>query len=465
MSDLSRRRFLRGVGGVTLALPFFESLMPKSAWAQAATRNRFLMVMRAGNGIVQEGSEIGEQFWPRSLGAISVNDLKNANADRATSVLADYADKLLMVKKVRLPFARNSCGHAEALPQVLTAQMNTGGSSNSPLAMGRSVDWFLADKLNGVGNAPLTFMAGPTNTYIGAGLSWSGAQTRASADHSPKSVLMRLTGVSTAPPEIQLLVARRRKSVNDLVRSQLNELKGKAQMSMKDKSRLEQHLAAVRDMEVQMSCDLDGATATGVNAIAPGSAEGNDVRPQVVKQFIDLATWAFNCRINHVATLQVGHGNDGTQYTINGTKLPSFHWISHRISADGSDGEPIPNAVDLHHQIDTMHLGFYKYLLDSLNKYQSPYGGTLLDDSVAVWTNDLGSGPPHDASNTPWILAGSGGGILRTGLVIDHQKKPVNQVLNTLINAMGVRKSDGSPTDDFGDASLAKGVVTGSLAS
>jgi hypothetical protein len=460
MSDWSRRRFLKGLGGVTLALPLFESLMPKAAFAQSM-RHRFLMVVKAGNGIVQEGSEVGERFWPRTPGALTINDLKTTNADRATSILGDYAPRLLMVKKVRLPFARNSCGHAEALPQVLTAQNHTGGTSNSPLALGRSVDWMLSDALNGAGRAPLTFMAGPTNTYISNGLSWSAPQQRAAADRSPLAVYMRLTGLTSAPPEVQQLVANRRKSVNDLVRSELRELTSLQQLSAKDKQRLTQHLDAVRDMELSMTCELPSAQLPGIQALT--SPEANDVRPEVTRAFMDLAAWAFNCRLNHVATLQVGPGNDGTQYTINGTKLPSFHWISHRIYADGADGNPIPDAVELHASIDRMHLTLFKHLLDRLESYPSPYGGTLLDDAAAVWTNDLGDGPPHDASNTPWIIAGGAGGTLRTGQVIDHQKKPVNQVLNTLINAMGIRKSDGSLTDDFGDASLMRGVVTGSL--
>ena len=148
---------------------------------------------------------------------------------------------------------------------------------------------------------------------------------------------------------------------------------------------------------------------------------------------------------------------------MNGAKVPSFHWVSHRISSDGSEGQAIPDAVELHHQIDRLQMGFYKHLLDRLNGYSSPNGGTLLDDCAAVWTNDLGSGPSHDASNTPWIVAGSGGGTLRTGQVIDHLKNPVNQMLNTLINGMGIRLSSGAPTDDFGDATLAKGVVANSL--
>jgi hypothetical protein len=461
MSDWSRRRFLKGLGGVTLALPVFTSLLPRAAWAQAATRKRFLMVVRAGNGIVQQGSEVGERFWPRALGALTVADLKMVNADRATSILGDYAQRLLMVKNVRLPFARNACGHAEALPQVLTAQNHTGGTSNSPLAQGRSVDWHVSDVLNGVGRAPLVFMAGPTNTYIGNGLSWSAAQQRAAAERSPLSAYMRLTGLSSAPPATQVLVASRRKSVNDLVRGELRELSGKAQLSLRDKQRLQQHLAAVRDMEVQMTCDLDPTQVSAVQAIT--SPEGNDVRPQAVRSFMDLAAWAFNCQLNHVVTLQVGPGNDGTQYTLNGTKLPSFHWISHRISGDGSEGQAIPEAVELHASIDRLQLTFFKHLLDRLNSYGSANGGTLLDDCAAVWTNDLGNGPGHDAATTPWIIAGSGGGTLRTGQVIDHQRNPVNQVLNTLINGVGIRKASGAPTDDFGDATLAKGVVANSL--
>ncbi len=456
----SRRKFLQGLGGVTLALPVFESLMGSKAFAQA-TRHRFVMFVRAGNGVVQQGTESPERFWPRTLGALTVNELKTVNADRATSELGDFAPRLTLIKNVRLPFARNSCGHAEALPQVLTAQNHTGGSSNSPLAQGRSVDWYLSERLDGASAAPLTFMAGPRSTYIGEGLSWRAAQMRTPAERSPLNAFMRLTGLATAPPEVQQLVATRRKSVNDLVRAQLQELRGRSELSTRDRQRLEQHLASVRDMELQMTCALEADREAAVRAIT--APEGNDVRPEVVRRFMDLAAWAFNCRLNHVATLQVGEGNDQTQYLINGSRLPRFHWISHRIYADGSEGESIPDAVELHHQVDRFQLQLFRYLLERLDGYQSPYGGTLLDDSLAVWMNDLGLGPPHSADNTPWIFAGGAGGGVLPGQYVDHAKKGVNQVLNTVINAMGVRQASGALVDDFGDASLAKGTVTGVL--
>jgi hypothetical protein len=456
----SRRRFLRGVGGVVLGLPVFESLLGSKAFAQA-TRHRFAIFVRAGNGVVQAGTESPERFWPRTTGPLTVADLKTTNADRATSELGDFATRLVLLKNVRLPFARNSCGHAEALPQVLTAQNHTGGSGNTPLAQGRSVDWYLSERLDGTAAAPLTFMAGPRSAYIAEGLSWRAAQTRTPAERSPLNAFMRLTGLATAPPEVQQLVATRRKSVNDLVRAQLEELRSRREFSTRDRQRLEQHLASVRDMELQMTCALEADREAAVRAIT--APEGNDVRPEVVRRFMDLAAWAFNCRLNHVATLQIGEGNDQTQYLVNGSRLPRFHWISHRIYADGSEGEAIPDAVELHHQVDRLQLQLFRYLLERLDAYQSPYGGTLLDDSLAVWMNDLGLGPPHSADNTPWILAGSAGGAVRTGQHVDHGKRGVNLVLNTIINALGVRQASGALVDDFGDASLTKGVVSGLL--
>ncbi|MEW5738199.1 MAG: DUF1552 domain-containing protein [Myxococcota bacterium] len=461
MRRLGRRHFLRGVGGAVLALPLFESLVGSKAFAQT-TRHRFTIFVRSGNGVVQASSESAERFWPDGAGALTVAGLRDTFADRATSELSAHATRLLMVKNVRLPFARSSCGHAEAIPQVLTAQNHTGGSGNDPKALGRSVDWYLAEKLNPQGVGPLTFMAGPQSTYIAEALSWSAAQTRTPAERSPLNAYMRLVGLSSSPPEVQQLIASRRKSVNDLVRAQLRALVQRPELSAWDRQRLEQHLQAVRDMELRMTCDLEPAQVSAVQAVT--SPESNDVRPEVVRRFMDLAAWAFNCRLNHVATLQIGEGNDQTQYTINGSKLPRFHWISHRIYADGSEGEPIPDALELHHQVDRLQMQLFKYLLDRLDSYQSPYGGTLLDDSLAVWMNDLGLGPPHSADNTPWILAGRAGGGVTSGRIIDHQKKGVNLVLNTVINAMGIRNPDGSQVQDFGDPSLTPGVITGVLA-
>jgi hypothetical protein len=134
--------------------------------------------------------------------------------------------------------------------------------------------------------------------------------------------------------------------------------------------------------------------------------------------------------------------------------LPRFHFISHRIFSDGADGDPIPDADLLHHAIDRLHAQTFKHLLDRLSEFG------ILDQGIAVWTNDLGAGVSHTFRNIPWVLAGSAGGALSTGQYIDlGGDRPHSQLLSTIASAVGVTKEDGSPIDDFGDPSLPAGRI------
>jgi hypothetical protein len=85
--NLSRRRVLQGAFGVTLALPVLESLtgLGPKAFAKAA-RDRFFIVVRAGDGIVQEPEGGPARFWPPALGALTTTGLKQAT-NRAVSEL------------------------------------------------------------------------------------------------------------------------------------------------------------------------------------------------------------------------------------------------------------------------------------------------------------------------------------------------------------------------------------------
>jgi len=139
----------------------------------------------------------------------------------------------------------------------------------------------------------------------------------------------------------------------------------------------------------------------------------------------------------------------------------SYHYISHRIDSDGSTGNPIDNAAELHHQIDKIHAGLFEYLLDKLDAVQL-MDGTLLDAGVAVWLNDLGN-KYHSYDDVPFILAGGAKGALKTGQFIDSGGTKItnNLILNTIGAAVGCTNlaGDGGPLDDFGDPSLPKGRI------
>jgi hypothetical protein len=457
---MNRRGWLKGVAGAALALPFLESMRKSSA--AEPTKRVYSFFIRQGNGVQQAGyNNEPERFWPRSLGTLTKDILAVTNADRALSILADHATKLTLVRGTRFGFPGIGCGHSGGLNQVLTAAKLMGEGKDT-LATGPSVDYFISQQVNTPGIEPLTLMSGPQSAYIAHGLSYSGPGQLRGAKNNPFAVYTALMGVSGSPEVLQQ-IATRRKSVNDLVRGEMQELLASPQLSMTDRNRLDMHFQSIRDLEVGMSCTLAADRVASMQAMNT-VFEANENRVKVADFMLELAALAFACDATRTGTLQIGMGNDSTRYTVDGVLQNTFHRISHRIDGDGDVGDPIPNADVLHHGIDKIFAGIFKRFLDRLNAYPGPSGGTLLDDSVVAWTNDLANGPPHSYSNVPWVLAGSAGGYLKTGQYIDAGNVTHNRLLNTIINAVGIRNSDGSPYDSFGDPSLTRGVIPAMLA-
>jgi hypothetical protein len=455
---INRRRFLKGVGGAALALPILESVRWVSrAGAALPEKPVYSFFIRQGNGVQQAGyNNEPERFWPRNLGPLTTDILANQNSDRALSILAPHAASLTLVRGTRFGFPGAGCGHSGGLNQCLTAAKVTGEGATS-LSAGESVDWFIAQRVNKPGVEPLTLMSGPQSAYIAHGLSYSGPGDLRGARNNPIAVYMSLMGLSENPEVLQQ-IATRRKSVNDLVRTEMQDLLQKPDLSTTDRQRLDQHFQAIRDLEVGMACTLSDDKVQGMEMIKT-QFEANDNRIKVSDFMLELTALAFACDATRTGTLQIGTGNDQTRFYVDGVLQNTFHRISHRIDGDGDVGAPIENADVLHHGIDKIFAGIFKRFLDKLAAYPGPSGGTLLDDSVVLWTNDLANGPPHSYSNVPQVLAGGGGGYLKTGQYIDAGNVTHNKLFNTIINAVGIRNDDNTPYDSFGDPSLARGQI------
>lgn len=449
--DWSRRTFLAGIGGVTLALPFLESLGQQARAANDGGPPRQAFFLRFGNGVQQEDRGEPERYWPMETGALTTSVLRDRDAERAVSELADFAPHLTMVKGTRFPFSGNMCGHSGGGNQVLTAaRVSDTPSGNRSLAMGESIDNFIARAYPAVnGGEPLTLYCGPRRGYIEEVLSYRGPKDLRGAEDDPWNAYQRLVGVRDG--KLDRLLEGRRKSVNDLVREQMQDLLGR-NMSQRDRQRLELHFDSVREIELG-SCQLREDEEQNLASMM-GLGTRNDNRLIVSRLHMDVAALAMSCDMVRAVTLQVGDGNDSTQYTVDGIRQPSFHHISHRIYSDGSDGEPIANADVLHHKIDRIHHQLFAHMLTKLRE------AGVLESTVAVMTNDLGAGRSHTYRNIPWILAGSGDGFLKTGQFVDlGGEVPHSHLLSTIANAVGVRNADGSLVENFGDPSLSPGLI------
>ena len=458
-----RRLFLTGAAGVTVGLPFLETFASRPVRAAGPDNPGFVVFMRQGNGCSQalqySDPAEPEMFWPRNLGALTAAALA-ADSDRATSELSAYADDLLLVRGVRGALSIGGCGHARGALQALTAQpTGDAEATNNSLALGESLDNRIARELNANGTGPLTLAAMRPYGFLDSVLSYRGANDRRGAQTNPKVAFDNIMGLVDLDESSANAITARRKSVNDLVRDQMQTLLGRSDLSSDDRTRLDLHFTAIRDLEIRLAecAPLDAPTVAAINAIDGEHQDGNRI-VEIAELHIDVIALALSCGYTHAATLQIGNGNDATRYWWNGEQFPSYHWISHRIFADGSDGDPIPDAQSKHSAVDRIHARLFGRLIDRLSAYTTETG-TLLQKGVCVWMNDLSNGPPHSVNNLPYVLAGGADGFLRTGVYVDAGDVTHNKMLNTLATAVGLRKGNGDPVDDFGHESLEGGLI------
>jgi len=462
---VNRRAFLYGAGGVALGLPFLEGLAERSAWA--ADANPIFTFFLCGACGVEP-----KRFWPSGSGALS----GLLSGGKAVDALKDYAENLLLVKNVNFPqVSPSGCGHAQGLSQALTGKTPTG-SGGSATATGPSVDWVISKAVNG-GKEPMTLYAGNLrNGYIADRLSFDdNSRVRASVDN-PYKLYQTLTGLaapagsgggtggtggtggsggSTGSSMAEELI-KKRKSVNDLVRKQLNSLLQNPKLSAADKLRVQQHFDSIREVEVTMmgmgqqmatmACTLDGINTSTFDALKnwkynPSNPESGGIE-NVVELHMQMVALAFACNHNRTGTLQWGDGTDHTVYQTPANKTLgnwNFHFISHRTQSDGAVGQNA-TAEAAHAEIDEVRM---KTLAKGLKHFKDR---GLQDKAVVVWTNHVADGM-HNMRGVPFILWGSGGGKIKQNALVDAGNATNGALYNVIINA-----ATGSTTNSFGSS-------------
>ncbi len=453
---ISRRFVLRGLGGATLALPMLESLAPRGASAGGDVTPPYAIFFRQANGVgAAQNTKVGnepERFWPRNFGALTPENM----ADRAVDELSEFADRLLVVGNVRKEYYDYGDGHANGVFQALTARgPNVAGAGGGSEASGESLDHRIGAELNPDGRESLYLYAGRNSGWLGgACLSHRGAANRRGALHNPITAYEQMMGIDS--DQFGTLIARQR-SINDLVKNEMDGLLARPELSASDRQRLELHQQSIRDLENGLECNLSDDQAAALEGLAAGyeSTDGDEVLA-ATRAHMDVAALAVACGYTRSVAIQVGSGNDGdTRYRNLDTNdlMENYHFVSHRRQSHGADGTIIPNSDLLHHFVDRQFGATFNHLLQRLSEYIMPDGQSLLDAGISVWLNDNGNGPGHSSTNVPHVIAGSAGGLLRQGQYVELPGSNTNhaRLLNTLGSAAGLRNDNGGFISDFGD--------------
>lgn len=443
---LNRRTLLRGALGISIALPFLEAMRPRAAKAQQAGPKRF--------GVFFSPCGVIDNAWTPSGGE---TDFVLGSSLEA---LTPHRDDLVITRGLNAESSYLQTGndHDLAMGHMLTAiryRVNATGRAGHVIdgtAGGPSIDQAIAREIGGETKLrSLELGVDSTTTLLEPmvlRMSYAGPNDPRTPLDDPQQVFARLFGDSAAgEAEIDVLHKQRR-SVLDAVLREFAAVDGT--LGYDDRQRLERHASAIRDLENQLAA----GAAAGSACVAPEPPtvtaelvdctlnEHSDTPMQakclasfadVGKAQMDLMVMAFACDLSRVVSLQWSTAESTTTHQHLGMNL-EHHRMSHDLGS---------NSGNLA-MVDTWYAEQFAYLLSEMKKIEEG-DGTLLDNTLLFWPNELSQGESHNRRDLPYVLAGKAGGRLPTGRFLNFQGEPHNKLYTSFLNLFDI------PATGFGE--------------
>jgi hypothetical protein len=355
------------------------------------------------------------------------------------------------------------------------AHMLTGMPMVDPgpaAAGGPSLEQYIAQTINApapVTRIPAVYLS--PNGDTGETGSWLAARQKTPGDGDPQAVFKRLfpapVGMMGAPDPIAL----QNKSILDF---QAKEMRGLgARLPKTDRARLEQHAQALSDLGKRIALPTVSGCSTAAAETALKAYRrygGNDGKPlgpfggggaEFIMTRLDAQARnlqaAFACDVTRVAFYDAGElAPDAFAWPAPPAKpfgQEGLHGLAH-FTDMGANSVKDPGAIALMRGYHTKHADTLSTLLGYLDEIKEADGRTLLDHTIVLWVQDVGSGN-HSCDRLPWMLFGSGGGALTTGRYLDVHvngaKQPHNKALTSLAQIYGAK------TQGFGDTRVSMG--------
>lgn len=447
----TRRGFLRDLGVSAATLPFLLNLPSLASAAGAPARKKRLVVMFSPNGIVPS------TFWPDEEG-------DKFSFKESMKPLEPFRDKTLVLRGVCDKIRGDGDNHMRGMGCLLTGielfPGNIQGGSDTPAgwSTGLSIDQELKGFLQGqpetrtrYGTLEFGVMV-PDRADTWTRMVYSGPNKPIAPIDNPYQMFSKLYGQA------------KDRAILGSVLDELTEDLGKirAKVGAEDRQILDEHATFVREMEQELKASEGPGISSGnpaagaegakkdmghaVPELEPGVKAENDNIPKISKLQIDLMVNSFAADFARVATLQ---------YT-NSVGMAKMRWLGVEEGHHELSHEPDSNkeAQEKLTKINTWFSEQLAYMAKRLAETPEPGGeGSLLDNTLIVWTNELGQGNSHTMDNIPFVLVGNGLDF-RMGRSLKYKKVAHNRLLLSLAHGMGHRIERFGNPDYCGDGPL-----------
>lgn len=433
MKHLNRRQFLRDLGISAAAFPFLAGL-PSITGAPAPQRRQRLVIMFSPNGTLPN------EFWPEQQGT-------GFEFKSILKPLEAFKDRTLIMHGIANKIRGDGDSHMRGMSCLLTGSellpgnIRGGGGNPAGWAGSISIDQEIRNYLQSQAATRTRFgslefgVAVPDRADPWTRMSYAGANQPIAPVDDPYQMLQKLYG--------QMKDKESLVSILDDVRDDLKKVASK--LSARDKALLEQHMTLVRGLEQDLqNTDTNSKLVHPVPELDPSIELVNDNTPQISRMQIDLLVNSMANDMTRVATLQY----------MRSVGMAQMRWLGveeghHSLSHDPDDNK---DSYAKLLKINTWFAGEFAYLAKRLSETPEPSGdGSMLDNTLLVWTNELGKGNSHTLDNIPYVALGGAPGF-KMGRALKFDKVPHNRLWLSVAHAMG---HTGLTT--FGKADLCEG--------
>jgi Protein of unknown function (DUF1552) len=433
MTTRSRREFLRDLGISAAALPFVLNL-PSLGFANQQARKQRLVVMFSPNGVVPK------TFWPDEEGS-------EFTLKESLTPLAPFQDKLLTLHGVCDRIRGDGDNHMRGIGCLLTGielfPGNIQGGSHTPAgwASGISIDQEIKNYLQSKEETRTRFgslefgVMVPDRADTWTRMSYTGPNKPITPIDDPYQMFAKLYGRTKDREHLT--------SVLDELQEDLQKVS--SIVSAADRRLLEEHTTLVRELEQELKAD-QGSVGHAVPQLEPGIKEENDNIPKITKLQIELMVNSFAADFARVATLQMTNSVGGAKFRWLGID-EGHHELSHHEDSKEESQDKLT-------RINKWYAEQLAYLAQRLAETPEPGGsGSLLDNTVLLWTNELGKGNSHTLDNIPWVMVGNGLDF-QMGRSLKYGRVPHNRLLLSLAHGFGHRIERFGNPDYCGDGPL-----------
>jgi hypothetical protein len=429
----TRREFLRHMGLGAAAFPFICNL-PSLGFENSQGRKQRLVVIFSPNGVVQKN------FWPDETGA-------DFAFKESLTPLEAFRDRTLILKGVCDKVRGDGDSHMRGMGCLLTGVElfpgNIQGGSHTPAgwASGISIDQEIKNFLQSnpatrtrFGSLEFGVMV-PDRADTWTRMVYAGANKPIAPIDDPYQMFAKLYGQVKEQEDL--------KSILDDLQDDLRKVG--SLVSKQDRQLLEEHATFVREMEQELRTSKEDV-GHAVPELDPGVKTENDNIPRISKMQIDLMVNSFAADFARVATLQFT--NSVGQARMRWLDIQEGH---HDLSHEPDSAEEAQEKLT---KINKWYCEQVAYLVQKLAETPEPGGeGTMLDNTLVIWTNELGKGNSHTLNDIPFVLVGNGLDF-NMGRSLQYRRVAHNRLLLSLAHGFGHHIDRFGNPDFCGDGPL-----------